>query len=71
MIESGLTRVGYVVKRYPRFSETFVVNEILAHEEAGLNIDQIASVTGCHRETAKSRLRYATRKLRSAIEEPQ
>ncbi|CAN5815343.1 glycosyltransferase family 4 protein [soil metagenome] len=39
----GLTeapvRIGYVVKRYPRFSETFVVNEILAHERAGLDID--------------------------------
>jgi len=32
-------RVGYVVKRYPRYSETFVVREILAHEEAGLEID--------------------------------
>jgi glycosyltransferase involved in cell wall biosynthesis len=32
-------RVGYVVKRYPRFSETFVVSEILAHEEAGLDLD--------------------------------
>lgn len=30
--------VGYVLKRYPRYSETFVVNEILAHEAAGLNI---------------------------------
>ncbi|MEO8348761.1 MAG: glycosyltransferase, partial [Acidobacteriota bacterium] len=30
--------VGYVLKRYPRYSETFVVNEILAHEEAGLNV---------------------------------
>ncbi|WP_380184106.1 glycosyltransferase [Kalamiella sp. sgz302252] len=29
-------RVGYVLKRYPRFSETFIVNEILAHERAGL-----------------------------------
>jgi len=29
-------RVGYVVKRYPRFSETFIVNEILAHERAGM-----------------------------------
>lgn len=27
--------VGYVVKRYPRFSETFIVNEMLAHEAAG------------------------------------
>ena len=43
----------------------------LLHEEAGLSIDQIASVTGSNRETAKSRLRYAVNKLRSAIEEPQ
>jgi glycosyltransferase involved in cell wall biosynthesis len=27
-----------VLKRYPRYSETFVVNEILAHEEAGLDV---------------------------------
>ncbi|MHB1557856.1 MAG: glycosyltransferase [Isosphaeraceae bacterium] len=32
-------RVGYVVKRYPRYSETFVVREILAHEAAGLDIE--------------------------------
>jgi len=43
----------------------------LLHEEAGLNLDQIASVTGSNRETAKSRLRYAVNKLRAAIEEPQ
>jgi colanic acid/amylovoran biosynthesis glycosyltransferase len=30
--------VAYVVKRYPRFSETFIVNEILAHEAAGARI---------------------------------
>jgi colanic acid/amylovoran biosynthesis glycosyltransferase len=30
--------VGYVVKRYPRFSETFIVNEILAHEAAGTRV---------------------------------
>jgi RNA polymerase sigma-70 factor (ECF subfamily) len=40
------------------------------HEEAGLNLDQIASVTGANRETAKSRLRYAVKKLRVAINEP-
>jgi colanic acid/amylovoran biosynthesis glycosyltransferase len=33
------TRVGYVLKVYPRFSETFVVSEILAHERAGTPID--------------------------------
>ena len=31
--------VGYVVKVYPRYSETFIVNEILAHEVAGWTID--------------------------------
>ena len=42
----------------------------LLHEEAGLSLDQIATVTDCKRETAKSRLRYAVRKLREAIDEP-
>src|SRR5690606_12790562 len=31
--------IGYVCKRYPRFSETFIVNEILAHEAAGQPIE--------------------------------
>jgi len=35
----GSPRVGYVVKRFPRYSETFIVNEILAHEAAGLDIE--------------------------------
>ncbi len=30
--------IAYVVKRYPRYSETFIVNEILAHEAAGLDV---------------------------------
>jgi RNA polymerase sigma-70 factor (ECF subfamily) len=42
----------------------------LLHEEGGLSIDQIAAVTDCNRETAKSRLRYAMSKLRAAIDEP-
>src|SRR5204862_5457454 len=32
-------KIGYVVKRYPRYSETFIVNEILAHEAAGLALE--------------------------------
>jgi len=32
-------RVGYVLKMYPRFSETFVVNEVLAQEAAGTHVD--------------------------------
>jgi len=31
--------VGFVVKRYPRYSETFVVREILAHEQAGMAVE--------------------------------
>lgn len=42
----------------------------LLHEEAGFNLDQIASITGSSRETSKSRLRYAVKKLRQAIDEP-
>ncbi len=43
----------------------------LLHEEAGLSIDEIATVTGARREAAKSRLRYAVQKLRAAIDEPE
>ena len=32
-------RVGYVLKVYPRFSETFILNEILAHERAGVSLE--------------------------------
>ncbi len=32
-------RVGYVLKSYPRLSQTFIVNELLAHEAAGLSIE--------------------------------
>ena len=38
MSPNNRVRVAYVVKRYPRFSETFIANEILAHEVAGLEI---------------------------------
>jgi colanic acid/amylovoran biosynthesis glycosyltransferase len=38
MRPDGARRVGYVMKVYPRFSETFIVNEILAHEAAGLDV---------------------------------
>jgi len=43
----------------------------LLHEEAGLNLEQIAVVTGSNREATKSRLRYAVAKLRTAIDEPE
>ncbi|MBL8695757.1 MAG: glycosyltransferase family 4 protein [Planctomycetes bacterium] len=31
-------RVGYVTKKFPRFSETFIVNEVLAQEELGTEV---------------------------------
>ena len=34
--------LGYVVSRYPRYSETFIVNEILDHERAGRKIEIFA-----------------------------
>ncbi len=39
MLPSTDLKVAYLVKRYPRYSETFIVNEILAHERAGLSIE--------------------------------
>lgn len=38
MFQPDSPRLGYVVKRYPRYSETFIVNEILAHEAAGTDV---------------------------------
>lgn len=32
-------RIAYVLKRFPRFSETFILNELLAHEKAGVQVD--------------------------------
>jgi RNA polymerase sigma factor (sigma-70 family) len=40
----------------------------LLAEEAGLPLDEIAALTGVGRETIKSRLRYATAKLRIELE---
>lgn len=41
----------------------------LLHQEGHLSVAQIAAVTEVNKETAKSRLRYAVRKLRAAIDE--
>lgn len=40
----------------------------LLQQEAGLSLGQIAELTGAGEETVKSRLRYATAKLRAALE---
>lgn len=46
-------RVAYVLKRYPRFSETFIVNEILALEKLGVDLRIFAfkpATEGCFHE---------------------
>ena len=52
-------RVGYVVKRYPRYSETFIVNEILAHEAAGSEVEvfSLYPPNDTHFQDAISRVR--------------
>lgn len=53
------SRVAYVVKRYPRFSETFIVTEILAHEAAGLDVEvfSLYPPNDTHFQDAISRVR--------------
>jgi colanic acid/amylovoran biosynthesis glycosyltransferase len=57
--ERGAARVGYVVKRYPRYSETFVVSEILAQEAAGRAVDifSLYPVNDTHFQDAIARVR--------------
>lgn len=60
--------IGYVLKRYPRFSETFVVNEILAHEAVGIEVTIFAlrSPADTHFQPAVARVRGAVHYLPSA-----
>lgn len=55
-------RIGYVLKVYPRTSQTFVLTEILAHERAGLQMD-IFSL----RRTDDSRFHAALAKVQSPV----
>ena len=42
----------------------------LLYAEGGLGLDEIAEIAGVNRETAKSRIRYASRKLRDWLDDP-
>jgi len=59
--------IGYVVKRYPRYSETFIVNEILAHEAAGVPIEIFSLRPPCdpHFQDAIARVRTPVTYIRS------
>ena len=58
-----MSRIGYVLKVYPRFSETFIVTEILAREELGddLTIYALRPTTDSrfHPEIARVRARVS------------
>lgn len=63
--EAALARSAFVAaldSLPPEQREAF-----LLHEEGGLTLEQIAEVVGTGRETIKSRLRYATRRLREGL----
>lgn len=55
-------RIGYVLKVYPRTSQTFVLTELLAHERAGLAMD-IFSL----RRTDDTRFHAALAKVQSPV----
>ena len=55
-------RIAYVLKVYPRTSQTFVLSEILAHERAGLEMD-IFSL----RRTDDSRFHAALARVQSPV----
>lgn len=64
-VERQAARLMEVVSALPQVQR----EAFLLREEAGLTLDEIAQVTGVGRETAKSRLRYAVARLRSALGE--
>ena len=63
-----MEKLAYVVKRYPRFSETFIVNEILALEAMGVELEIFALQPCCdtHFQNAISQVRAPVRYLPSA-----
>jgi glycosyltransferase involved in cell wall biosynthesis len=53
MGESGSNKqIGYLLRSYPRLSQTFVLNEILALEQIGVSI-QIFALTNPHEKTVQ------------------
>ena len=66
------SNIAYVLKRYPRFSETFIVNELLAHERAGtqLNVYSLRPLVDTHFQPAIARVRAPVRYLASGSVRP-
>jgi colanic acid/amylovoran biosynthesis glycosyltransferase len=45
MHDPATLRIGYVLKRFPRFSETFILNELLAHQAQGISVHVFSLLT--------------------------
>src|SRR6185436_15313174 len=53
MVESGSDQqIGYLLRSYPRLSQTFILNEILALEKIGVSI-QIFALTNPHEKVVQ------------------
>src|SRR5439155_3692196 len=65
-------RIAYVVKRFPRYSETFIVNELLAHEAAGCEIEvfSLRPPLDTHFQDRLARLRAPVRYVASERVKP-
>ncbi len=62
MLPDPAPRVGYVLKMYPRFSETFVLTELLAQQERGLGLEVFSL-----RPPADGRFHEALARLRAPV----
>ncbi|MFQ6550228.1 glycosyltransferase [Aestuariibius sp. 2305UL40-4] len=71
-IHPPIGRIGYVLKRYPRFSETFVINEILAHEAVGQEIEIFAlrPVEETHYQDILGRVRAPVTRIKDRFTGP-
>jgi RNA polymerase sigma-70 factor (ECF subfamily) len=64
-VDARAKRLKQAIERLPGEQK----DAFLLKLEGGLGIDEIAAVTGVNRETAKSRLRYATAKLNKMLKD--
>jgi RNA polymerase sigma-70 factor (ECF subfamily) len=64
-LEARAHRLGIAIRRLPEKQKDVLLLKL----ESGLNLGEIAEVTGVNRETAKSRLRYATGKLKEMLKD--
>ena len=68
MLPAEPLHIGYVVKRFPRYSETFIVTELLAHEAAGthtLELFSLRPTIETHFQSDLARLRTPVRYVTS------